>query len=733
MSDQTPLVRKAEGFWARKQGKEFVDEVRLKVKRYFDVANQLGLTYKWREQYINYFMRKGKGAGSNVGLFYDSTVLDLGTRKNPEVTIHIPEMRSLVRQQLAFLLAEPISFQVVASTGAQRDVMASEVGEKACNYVYTENIKPTQLDVIENLMVYGAAASHTRWDRMKGDDVMETHQVPLTDEYGQTVPEVSRDDEGNPRVDEYGKSIPLVDENGQQVPKLIEQKKPGKSGAPYRDALDPTMFANDPLMGPKANWVVAFERANVYVLAEKFPSYADEILKQSTTDDYEQYRLNQWQNEYGANDGDLFIMHFYYADSVEMQGGRYDVIIGDLHIPLGNCPLPAGRLPVRTIMNSKYTDNAMSFADALGVGPIEDALNRIRSSELSNYAYYGKQTRYREENQRVIPGEQASGGTREIVGPRGSSPPVMLQVQPMPPGAQALKEELIEALPRISGFGDVSRGTIEHTTSGAHAAVFEAITARNLSLPQAQAVTHETEVINDVIDMMRNYGNVEFTVEIAGKSGAPLAKAFEPNAFGSIRRLVAKAIPDAMRGSLARVRLVELTKDIQDPRERAKAVQMITRGDDEYGRNDSRCQNLIAIENERLLSGDIPVSASIFDNHYDHAVDHKAAMDEYRTLENAEGAVLLRFQAHLQEHGVYLEKQDPVSARLLNYPEPPVLPGNPAFIFQERLRQAQMMLDTMMPPPLPPGGASGDTDQDQEKGEPEPDADDASKQQPPMQ
>jgi len=708
-------------FWAKKQGPDFVKEVKAKVKRYFDVAEHLGLTEKWRRQYANYFMRQGKHG------FGDSTTLDTGTRKKPEVNIHVPEMRALIRQQLAFLLAEPISFHVVASTGAQRDVMASEVGEKAANYIYTEHIKPSQVDLAENLIVYGATASHTRWDSMRGDDVLEEYEIPLTDPTtGEVVPQMSVKDEVDPEtgepipnLDELGNPVPVTDEQGQVVPKLVKQKRPAKSGAPYREALDPTFFAQDAIVGPKANWVVAFERANLYVLAERFPEHAQQILDQSCTDEYMAYRLAMWQDEYGADEGDIIIMHFYYADSIEMprgtfdelKGGRYDIIIGDLHISQGGCPLPAGRLPVRILLNSKYTDNAMSFADALGIGPIEDALNRIRSAELANYAYYGKQTRYREESQRVIPGEQASGGTREIVGPRGAPPPVMLQIQPMPPGAQALKEDLIEALPRISGFGDVSRGTIEDTTSGAHAAVFEAITARNLSLPQAQLVTHDTEVMNDTIDMMINYGNVEFIIEIAGKSGAPLAKAFTPESFGSIRRLVAKAVPDAMRGSLARVKLVELTKDIEDPRERAKAVQMITRGDDEYGKNDSRSINLIAIENERLLAGDIPVSASMYDNHYDHFNDHKSAFDEYRTLPEADPAVIMRFQVHLDEHCKMLENQNPVAARLDNQPEPPVLPGNNAFIFQQRLNQAKAELamspggamDPAMQPPQPAG------------------------------
>ena len=716
------MALKQENYWARKQGEEFVKEVRLKVKRYFEACEQQGLLTQWREKYNTYFMQKGRRGLARA----DSTILDLGTRKNPDVQIHIPELRSLCRQQLAFLLAEPISFQVVSATGSTRSVMGSEVGEKAVNYVYAEHIKPTQLDLAENFIVYGAAASHLRWDRQKGDDVIETHQVPVTQPRidpntqqpmtgpdGQpimdVVPEQSKDDNGQPRFNQDGSPVPLTDDRGQIVPKLQILKRPGKSGAPYRDALDPTMFAYDPLIGPRANWAVAFERTNLYVLASKFPEYAEEILKQNCRDEYEPYRLNLWQDMYGADEGDCMIMHVYYADSAEMPKGRYTVIVGNLAIEQGECPLPAGRLPVRLIVNSKYTDCYLSFADSSCIMPIEEALNKIRSSSLKNIAYYGDQTRWQQTGSKVVSGEgQGSagrGGQRIIEGPAGSAPPQMLQINPMPAAAPQVMDEFLAAMPRISGFSDISRGRIEDTTSGAHAAVFEAITARNLSLPQAQIVEHETAEANDTLELMQRFGNVEFIVEIAGKGGSPIAQAFAPEDLSSIRRLVAKAVPDAMRGPLARTKLVELTKDIQDPREKAKAVQMILRGDDEYGRVDARRQNLISVENEWMLSGESPATAAASDDHYGHNVDHEAALAEYRAQPNADPQVIARFLTHIQQHNDLLQVQDPVLARTLGYQEPPVLPDNPAFKFQQRMLQAQSMLQqyqaSMMPPPPP--------------------------------
>jgi hypothetical protein len=473
-----------------------------------------------------------------------------------------------------------------------------------------------------------------------------------------------------------------------------------KSGAPFVDVCDPTMMAMDPIIGTKAGWIVGFERTNLFVLAAQYaandPELANLILSQPTRDVYESYRLSpgMWSEMYGANEGDIVAMHFYYADRPELKGGRYALIVGDAVItnPQEKCPLQAGRLPIRPLVTAKFTDNAMSFADSFGIGPIEEALNRTRSSELNNYAYYGKQVRWREQGTTVSPGDDAQ--TREIVGPRGSAPPQMLQINPMPTGAEALKKDLLEALPRISGYSDVSRGTkVEQTTSGAHAQVFEAITARNLSLPQGDFKTHEQELANDMLAMMQTYGNTAFIAEIAGPDGEALAREFSPQDLSTLRRLKAKAVPDSMRGAMARMELVNVTKDIQDPSEKAKAMQMILRGDDEYGRNDSRAQNLIAIENERLISGSEPVKAGITQNHMLHMPDHQAAFDYLMSQENPDGEAAMRLQNHIAEHSELMQQADPVTSRALGYPDPPCLPGNAMFFFQQRLNQAQLMLN----------------------------------------
>lgn len=707
-------------YWATMKGPAFVDQVRKKVKRYFEACEQQGLIERWRDQYDTYFMQVGN---STRGLGRaNSTKLDTGTRKKPDIKIQIPETRSLIVQQKAFILAEPISFQVVSTTGQTRSVMGSEVGEKAVNYVYSERIKPTLNELVSHADIYGAAASHLRWNAKMGDDVIEHHEVEVTDEMGNVVPKQSMTDPvidpdtgeeiepSQPRFDEAGNPVPVTDEQGNVVPETKIQARKGKSGAPFRDALDPTMFAYDPRIGPKANWAVAFEWTNLYILAKTYGAdneqLANAILSQKCTDEFESYRLGMWQDKYGADEGDIMIMHFYYADSVEVGGGRHVVIIGDLDIDLGPCPLPAGRLPVRLILNDKYTDCYLSFANSSAVTPIEQALNNLRSSELRNFAYFGDQVRWQENTTKVVSGEGQGRKEQKILqGTRGSQIPVMLPINAMPNTAP-LKEDLTKAIPRTSGMGDVSRGNIEDTTSGAHAAVFEAITARNLSLPQEQIVTHETEIANDTLVMMQNFGNVEFIIEIGGKNGAPLARSFAPEDFGTIRRLVAKAVPESMRGPLARTKLVEVTKDIQDSREAAKARAFILRGDDEFGKNDERCQNLISIENEWLLSGENPVTASVLDDHYAHCVDHKAAFDEYRTQPKADPQVLMRFQLHIQDHEAKLEDQDPVTARMLGYPEPPVLPGKPSFVFQQRLLEAQQMLN-----PPPPPGAPGTEEQ----------------------
>jgi hypothetical protein len=173
-----------------------------------------------------------------------------------------------------------------------------------------------------------------------------------------------------------------------------------------------------------------------------------------------------------------------------------------------------------------------------------------------------------------------------------------------------------------------------------------------------------------------------------------------------------------MRGALARLQLLDQTKDIQDPKERAKAVNMVLYGDDEWGKSDSRSLDCIASENERMISGKggIP-EVSPTDDHVAHIFEHKGALDLLRTQDNADPQAVLALTQHIQGHCTSVMQQDPVLARLLGYPDPPVLPGSPAFVFAQSLQQAQMMLN---PQPMPgdpnaPPGQQGAPANDQQK------------------
>lgn len=664
----------AKQFWPTLSGSALATEVKAKCERYFKAAEQYGMIARWREGNANNFM--ADDSISTNGMIK----LDLGTKKDPKIKIKVPESRSLARQTLAFYRQNDTSFQVVSTTGDQRSVMASEIGEKAVEYLRNEHVKPILQKFADKALRYGTANTHIRWDDQAGDDVEETIDVPALDPIT-----------GEPVVD------PVT-----AAPVMTQAKVAGKSGAPYIEVGGPFDACYDPIIGEKAHWAVAIERTNIYVLANKFPLLADQILARGTSDPFKQYRLHELSDEMlGSNDGDCFALHFYYVDSPELKGGKYALILDDLVLLEMPCPLKAGRNPVRILLTSEYDDCAFSFCDMWATMPVEDALNRLRSAELTNAAAFANQGLYREKGTRPVAEQYSRGGMRDIEGDRGSQPPKAIAPEPMTPGASELGKELLACLPRISGFGDVSRGRIEGTTSGAHANVFETITARNLSLVENQLIDHETELVNDLLRLIQTEGNTQFIAEIAGKGGSLAARMFAPDDISTLRRVVARPVPEAMRNSNARLALVEVTEKIVDPMEKAKAIQMVLRGDDEYGKNDSSAVNLIAQENEWLLTGEKPdLIPVISENLYAHLIDHQAAFSRLLTQPNPDPAAVARFTQHIDATTEMMEQQSPLLAMAMGYPPPPVVPGNPAFIFEQRRQQANMMLNPQ--PVLPP-------------------------------
>jgi hypothetical protein len=654
-------------FWAQKPADDLAVDVNAKIRRYFEAMEQIGLIQRLRAQYRLYFMRSLE-TGADVSM------LGTGDRRNPKVTLQLPEMRQGLRKQLAFIRQEKTGFMAVAAAGGQSSVVGSEFAEKALTYVYEQNIAPEIYGFAETAFVYAAAATHLRWNSRKGEDIETVATAPGPD--GKPVPQM--------RFDEAQQTV---------VPVMTRVK----SGAPFVDSLDPTMFAMDPQIGVKANWAVAFERSNIYALAAAFQ---DESIYDCTSHDpFEQYRLTDALITYGRNEGDVMVTHFYYADSPELPDGRHSIFVGSRPIyDQPRCPLRSGRLPVRVLSTGKYTDNAFSFGDSFGQAAIDQALTKIRSTEATNVARHSRVRLWRGQATRPDSEEAANDDVTVYVG--GDSAPEYIVPPPAAEGLQLLKQDLIDSSSRVSGFSPVSAGSTG-TTSGQHVREYEHITQRNLSLPSSQLLDHEVELANDVLELLRANASAGFVAEIAGPDGMTSAKMFTPDDLSTLRRIVGRGVPDAARSAIARVGLVELVSKIPDPIERGKAMSFILRNDDEYGKTDLDETSLVALENERLTTGEAPVFAVVTQDQQAHLMGHAAGLDRLLQAPQPDPEAIARYQEHIAKHGDCIRNQDPLTNMALGYPPPPLLPGTPAFQFEANRLQAQTMLGMVAPAPVP--------------------------------
>jgi hypothetical protein len=137
-------------------------------------------------------------------------------------------------------------------------------------------------------------------------------------------------------------------------------------------------------------------------------------------------------------------------------------------------------------------------------------------------------------------------------------------------------------------------------------------------------------------------------------------------------------------------------------------------GSDEWGKSDMRAINRIAAENEKLISGEGGTTeVSPTDDDVQDIYEHKGALDLLRMQDNPDPQAIMRVTEHIMKHVESLQQKDPMLAKLLGQPDPPVMPGNPAFMFAQQLQQAQMMLN---PQPQPmPGDPNAPPANDQQK------------------
>lgn len=428
------------------------------------------------------------------------------------------------------------------------------------------------------------------------------------------------------------------------------------------------------------DWVLCRSYKNRFDVAAKYPEHTEEILKLETKDRIDKFT----RMSISMDDTDLIpIYEFYHNRTESVPDGKYQLFLSE-KITLLESAMPYRELPVYAIAPSYYLGTAFPYTPMFDLIGIQDALNSLYSTILTNQTAFGVQ------NILVPMGSninisQISSGLNIIEANMAAGKVEALNLTQTPKEIFEYIAMLEKSMETISGVNSVSRGNPDpNLRSGNALALVQSMTLQYISGLQQSYVNLVENLGTGMINILKDHANVPRVAAIVGKNNRSELKEFKGDDLSSVNRVVVDIGNPLARTTAGRVEMAEQLLQMNAIKTPEQYFMVINTGNLDT-MTESTQDNLFLIkeENERLVSGK-PIVAVWTDEHAMHIKEHATVLSdpEYRFNPELVNAV----SAHIQEH-----------VNLLSTTNPNVL----GILGQQALQPQGM------PQPMPNGGQVG--------------------------
>lgn len=654
--------------------REFCTSVQDKQRAYFDAARSNGMLADWIAAFAAFH-------GLDPDQFSTAAAHSLGYEGDELefVRLRINIVRTYIQRQATMVLSQPPTLKTKVSNNDASSQLSAKLGDDILGYSFKRATKGQKLrDAVIGAGVVGTGYGHLRWDPM-GGDVVEVNQ-PQNDNAGQ----------------------PLVDpETGKQA--LLKQSV--KSGAPTLSVGYPWTVFQEPEEQDVSMWRAARCVDNKHNLIATYAKgnaeLARKIMHADTSDEYDFAELFRYVGMASANKDRCTTIHFYHRRCAAMPQGRYTIMLGTIILWDGPCPVADG-IPIAEMCPAKFIMTTFGYAPSMDLLAIQDALNQLVSDRLSNAATFGRTSMAIEKGSEIVADDVASG-QRAIWYPQGGNPPTFINGAQLTTSADTLTVYLHKLLDDVSGQNAASRGDPEaNVKSGQFAALLHTVASEYMSYWQESVDTFVETLGNYMLDMFQTYGETTFLYEVTGLDNRTYVKEFTKQDVAGFRGAIVETVSPMLRNTAGRLEIFTQLKDFA-PEDRAACWQFIDTGRSEaFMKLDRNSELYIQRENERMLKGE-PCQVNEFDDPTKHFPQHWAEEQALWAASEPDLQAIDRLHQHNMQHIVAYSGMHPIAAMLLKIPAPPMLPGNPAFMFAGQLAEAQasisMLTGGMAPPP----------------------------------
>ncbi len=433
----------------------------------------------------------------------------------------------------------------------------------------------------------------------------------------------------------------------------------------------------------KHDWVVCRTFKNKYDLAAKYPELADKIVGLPTRTDLYRVRFDGVITR--EETSDVPVYEFYHKKTDSMPEGRFLQFLSD-DIVTFDGEMPYRDLPLYRIVPSDILGTAFAYTPMFDLIPLQEAINSLYSSVLTNQTAFAVQNVLVPENSNVV-ASQLGGGLNVIEYNAQAGKPEALNLTATPPEVFNFIKQLIQEMETISGVNSVARGNPEaNLRSGNAMALIQSMALQFISGLQQSYVHLVEDVGTGLINMLKDFAQTPRVAAIVGKNNRAYLKEFKGSDLEFVNRVLVDLGNPLSQTKAGRVEMANNLMQYSEITPEQYFMVLKTGNLDTMTEGVDKELILVKGENEAMVSGE-DVMATDIDEHILHIKEHRTVLADPDLRKDPE--LVTRVLSHINEHIDALKQVDPSLLMILGQQPiqaPPPPPQDPA----------------QMPPPVDP-------------------------------
>ena len=656
MVDSSKIGTESDMYFAADEAEMTVSYLERKSQDWWDTLLHNTYLDKMKRSWNSYF-----------GVYYeDNHSISFSGETGELVQIAINHFRNIAMNMLTMTTATRPAFQAKSTNTDYKSRVQTTLANGLLQYYMRDKRLENRLKTaVEYAIVMGSGYIKMEWNSTSGEIFDRLDPEPVFEDGIQ----LQRDNDNNYKTDKDGEYLdidgnivkPLMNEDGELTDKngVVLESIPIYEGDVEFENLSPFDVVFDTSKEDPSNhqWVLTRTFKNKFDLAAKYPEKADEIRRLATKSDRDKTRLSLSKLD---ETFDVPVYEFFHKKSESLPNGRY-VLYLNKDIILLDTPIPYRRLPVFRISPSDILGTSFGYTILFDLLPIQDAVNSLYSTVLTNQNAFGVQNVLNPQGNDVKV-TQVSGGLNWIeYNPQapGGGKPEPLNLTNTPPEIFNFMQILIRDMETISGINSVARGNPEsQLRSGNALALVQSQALQFISGLQQSYIQLIEDVGTGLIELLQDFAMVPRIVEITGKSNKSYMKEFKSDDLDTINRVtvdVGNALANTTAGRIQMAENLIQMGVIKSPEQFFSIIE--TGSLDAMTEGQHQELLLIKQENEKLVEGSTQVIATAVDAHALHIREHKNVLadPDLRLDPN----LVERTLTHINEHIRLLQETDP--------------------------------------------------------------------------